>query len=134
MEFNWRLEEKANCYETLVDWWNRHEAFNKKLIEYKRIPNRVFFVSKGGVDLFSVTVYISDSTICWIGWITSNPDAKLRDKHGALEYLYEIITVVMKSQGFDCIISKTNDRSLIRALERSDFTITETSNFYVKNI
>lgn len=134
MEFQWRLVDKKDYYKTLLGWWQKHKAFNEKVIEYSRMPNRVFIVSKGGEDLFAVTVYISDSTICWIGWITSNPDAKLRNKYGALEYLYEIISIVMKSQGYDCIISKTNERGLIKALENSAFVITEKSNFYIKNI
>lgn len=134
MEFKHRLTHKRQYYDTLVDWWESHKAFGNKVIEYDRMPDRVFIVSKGGEDLFAISVYVSDSTICWIGWITSNPTAKIKNKYKALEYLYDAISKDMSKQGYDCIISKTNERGLAKALENSAFVLTEQSNFYIKNI
>lgn len=131
--FDWRIENKKDFYGTIVEWWKKHKAFNEKVIEYKALPNRIFIVSSDGIDLFAVPVYITDSDFCHIGWITSNPDAPLKSKGGALEYLYGIISIVMKSQGFDRILSKTNDRSLMRVLENSEYKFIEKANWFYKD-
>lgn len=132
--FEWRLENKNTFYETLVGWWTKHKAFNDKIIPYKSLPNRIFIVSKNGEDLYAVPVYISDSDFCYLGFITSNPKAGVKSKHGALRFLYNIISIVMKSQGFDRIMSKTNERGLTRELLNSGFIFTEKTGYYIKNI
>ena len=133
-KFNWRLDNKQNVYDVLLDWWKEHQAFNGKALAFKTLPNRMFVVSNDNKDLYIVSVYISDSDFCQIGFITSNPKAGLKEKHGALAYLYDIISIVMKAEGFDRIISKTNQTGLIKALEQSNFEFTEQFNFYVKNL
>lgn len=130
-DFTWRLENKAKCYSTLVDWWRKHEAFDGKLIPYNSMPNRVFTVSntkkdvygKWSVktDLYSVAVYATDSNICGIGWITSNPYAKIKEKYKALEFLYDIILNEMGTQGFDIVLSKTKQTGLMRTLKSTGF-------------
>lgn len=132
--FEWRLENKKDYYGTLMSWWESHKAFNNKSIEYKSLPIRVFVVSNEDKDLFAVPVYISDSDFCYIGWVTSNPDSGLREKVGALEYLYNIISIVMKSQGFDHILSKANASSLQRVAERSGFINVGETTYHIKNL
>jgi len=133
-KFSWRLQDRDESYDTLVSWWGSHKAFNSKVIGYSALPSRIFVVSKGGTDLFMVPVYASDSTFCWLGWTTSNPDAKLRDKSGALEYLYEIISVVMKSLKYEHIISKANAKSLQKVAERSGFINVGQTTYHIKNL
>lgn len=132
--FNWRLLNKSECYDTIVSWWKEHKAFNNKIIEYSSMPNRVFIVSRDGVDLYAIAVYISDSDICWIGWITSNPNSPPRHRIGALDFLHSIISTVMKSQGFKQIISKTTEKGLIKALENNSYMMVEQSNFFLKKL
>ena len=134
--FTWRLENKnsTDFLDTLYSWWEKHEAFNNKVIEFKSLPTRIFVVTKNGEDLFAVPVYISDSDFCYIGWVTSNPDAALRDKALALDYLYNIISIVMKSQGFDHILSKANAKSLQRVAERNGFNNVGETTYHIKNL
>jgi len=135
MEFNWRLEDKSLCYNKLVGWWDKHKAFNGSPIPYSSVPNRVFTVSKGDIDLYSIGIFITDTDICWVGWITSNPDSIPKDRVGALEYLYGIITIVMKSQGFVSMVSHTKLNSLMRALNNSGFiNIEPETNLYIKEL
>ena len=133
-KFSWRLQGRDESYDILVSWWTAHKAFNSKIIEHSALPSRIFVVSKGETDLFMVPVYASDSTFCWLGWTTSNPEAKLRDKVGALDYLYEIISIVMKSLKYEHIISKANARSLQRVAERSGFENVGQTTYHIKNL
>ena len=139
MEFNWRLEDKSVCYKRLQMWWDEHKAFEDKHIPYNSVPTRIFTVSKdvedGEVDLYSIAIIITDTDICWVGWITSNPFAKATDKIGGLEYLYGIIATVMKSQGFETMVSHAKMNTLMNALEKSGFQLIEPlTNFYIKNL
>ena len=134
--FNWRLENKntTDFLETLFNWWEGHKAFNNKKIEFKSLPTRIFVVGNKEKDLFAVPVYISDSDFCYIGWVTSNPEASLSEKKGALEFLYNIISIVMKSQGFDHILSKANARSLQRVAEKCGFENVGKTVYHIKKL
>lgn len=132
--FDWKLMSKDDCYDELCNWWKGHKAFGNKVIEHKSLPNRIFMVSNKEHNLFAVPVYISDSDFCYIGWVTSNPKAKIKEKYGALEYLYNIISIVMKSQGFDHILSKANAKSLQRIAEKSGFVNVGKTVYHVKNL
>tara|TARA_R110000796_G_scaffold59371_4_gene136833 strand:- start:3996 stop:4418 length:423 start_codon:yes stop_codon:yes gene_type:complete len=140
MKFNWKLEDKSVCYKRLKMWWDEHDAFGSNHIPYNSVPNRVFTVSvdleDGEVDLYSVAIIITDTDICWVGWITSNPFCKeTKYKVGALKYLYNIISIVMKSQGFESIVSHAKLSGLMNALENSGFELVEPqTNFYIKNL
>lgn len=135
MDFNFKLEDKSVCYERLTKWWEKHKAFEGEYIPYESMPHRIFTISNDIRDLYSVAIYISDSNICWIGWITSNPDSAPREKVKALEELYGYISKIMKEHGFDIIISKTKQRGLARALNNNGFiNIEPNTNFYIKNI
>ena len=134
-KFNWRLENKSVCYKKLTDWWSTHKAFEGNFIPYKSMPNRIFTVYKNDVDLYSVAVYITDSNMCWIGWITSNPNSKPSDRNKSLEFLYNKISLEMKIQGYDIIISKTKQSGLMRTLKNTGFiNIEPKTNFYIKNL
>lgn len=135
MNFKFRLESKAECYDKLVDWWKTHKAFEGELIPYSSLPRRVFTVYKGDTDLYSVAVYITDSDMCWIGWITSNPASKIKSRYKALDYLYEQISNTMRSQGYSIVISKTKQTGLMKTLKNTGFiNIEPNTNFYIKNL
>ena len=139
MEFNWKLEDKSVAYKRLELWWDEHQAFENRHIPYNSVPNRIFTVSTkvedGEVDLYSVAIIITDTDICWVGWITSNPFAEAKYKVGALKWLYNIIAIVMKSQGFETMVSHAKTKSLMNALENSGFKLIEPeTNFYIKNL
>lgn len=139
MKFNWRLEDKSACYDRLKMWWDKHEAFQSNHIPYGSMPTRNFTVSAevkdGEVDLYTIGIIITDTDICWVGWITSNPFAEAKYKIGALKYLYEVISIVMKSQGFETMVSHAKLKSLMNALNNSGFELIEPeTNFYIKNL
>jgi hypothetical protein len=135
MEFNWKLEDKSVCYKRLQKWWDEHKAFDGNHIPYSATPSRIFTVANESKDLYSVAIIITDTDICWVGWITSNPDAVSKEKLGALEYLYGIIAIVMKSQGYESLVSHAKVNNLMKALDNSGFiNIEPNTNFYIKNL
>lgn len=138
-DFRWKLEDKSACYLRLVKWWKTHRAFEGGSIPYESMPNRVFSVMREidgeWTELYSVAVYATDSDMCWIGWITSNPETTLKNRHRALEYLYNIISIEMSKVGFSVLISKTKQTGLMRTLDKTGFmNIEPQTNFFIKNI
>lgn len=130
--FNWRLENRDSYYTTIRDWWEKHEAFNGSILRKETLPNRVFVVSNDDKDLFAVPVYVSDADFCYIAFTTSNPYAELKEKVGALEYLYDKIQVSMKYNGFARVITTCNVSGLMRTLERGGFENVEQTNYFIK--
>jgi hypothetical protein len=134
IKFDWRLETKETFYDTLLEWWKKHNAFGGEKLDFDLLPSRVFVVSRGGVDLYALSIYVTDSTLCWVGWVTSNPEAESAYKVGALDFIYEIAIIAMKGQGYKTMLSHASDKNLIKALEVNNFTSTGESIFYTKKL
>ena len=134
-ELYFTLENKNQCYGTLVEWWEKHKAFNGTAIPFESIPNRIFTVCRDGVELYKVAVYSTDSDMCWIGWITSNPHTTMKERYKSLEFLYDKISKYMSSIGFNILVSKTKQTGLMRTLDNTGFDNVEPlTNFYIKQI
>lgn len=135
----WKLERKEDCYKTLEKWWKQHKAFEGNNIPYESMPNRVFtaLLKEDGetIELYKVAVYVTDSDMCWIGWITSNPETTLKQRYRALEFLYKHIAFHMYTEGYNVLISKTKQTGLMKALDNTGFlNIEPQTNFYIKDL
>ena len=64
-----RSETVFNYYNTLVEWWNVH---NFPVLSIESLPDNIYIVSREGLDLYAIPVYITDSNWCIIGFPTSN--------------------------------------------------------------
>ena len=136
---SWKLEHKKDCYKRLTTWWKSHDAFEGHNIPYNSMPVRVFTAMRkvGGelINIYSIAVYVTDSDMCWVGWITSNPHTTRKQRQGGLEYLYNTISEEMAKIGFTILISKTKQENLMGVLDKTGFkNIEPQTNFYIKNI
>lgn len=132
--FKWRLENRNSYYKTMIDWWEGHQAFNGTFKGFKKssLPHRIFVVSNDEKDLFAVPVYVSDADFVYMAFITSNPYADVKEKIGALEFLYERIGEYMAEIGFERILITCNISGLMKSLERGGFDKVEQTNYFVK--
>lgn len=130
--FNWRLENKKDFYDVLVEWWNVHSF---PVLEYGAVPNRIFVVQDDTDDLYAVPVYITDSTWCIIGFPTSNPEIGWDRKEGALDYLMGHLETCMKYEGIKTIMTTSSNPKLIEMFERNGIDSVEKNiNFLAKSI
>lgn len=130
----WKLVDKAEFYETLVEMWKLH---NFPIVTYNRLPNRIFvaYTEDLSVVLYAVPVYITDSTMVQIGFPTSNKLASKEVKKGVLVELIKIIEIVMKSQGYDLIYTTSSTPPIVEVLEKTGFDISDESvTYYTKTI
>lgn len=70
MKARYYLEED---YDVLVKWWRfwRFPAPSKT-----NLPTIGVIISEGGIDVVCGFLYLTNSDMCWIEFIVSNPDVK----------------------------------------------------------
>lgn len=119
MMYECRLEYRDDYYETLVNWWTK---WNFPILLKSSLPERIFVVSAEGVDLYAAPVYVSDSSWCWIGFITGNKEAKRNVRKNALKFLLYNIEHYMKSIGYDLIMTVSSNPVLKKLFEDAQYS------------
>ena len=114
-----RLENIDTYYETLVKWWLRWDF---PVLDKTSLPHRIFVVSAEGIDLYAAPVYVSDSTICWIGFITGNKEAEKKYRKDALKFLLYNIEHYMKDIGYDLIMTVSSSPVLKKLFEDAEYS------------
>jgi hypothetical protein len=113
-----RLEYRDDYYETLVNWWSK---WNFPILLKSSLPERIFVVSAEGIDLYAAPVYVSDSSWCWIGFITGNKEAEKKYRKDALKFLLYNIEHYMKDIGYDLIMTVSSSPVLKKLFEDAEY-------------
>jgi len=113
-----RLENRDDYYETLVEWWDK---WNFPILLKSSLPERIFVVSADEVDLYAVPVYVSDSSWCWIGFITGNKDTEKKYRKNALNFLLYNVEQYMKSIGFELVMTVSGNSVLKKLFEDNNY-------------
>ena len=79
-------------------------------------------VSAEGIDLYAAPVYVSDSSWCWIGFITGNKEAEKKYRKDALKFLLYNIEHYMKCIGYDLIMTVSSNPVLKKLFEDADYS------------
>lgn len=130
----WKIFNKTEFYDTLVEWWQGHEAFYGKILAIEQLPERIFVAIVDNEKVAAIPVYVSDADWCYIGFTTTNPYVNVKKLKGVLEFLHLVIEVKMRQEGFNTLLSTCNIRSLERVLDKSNYKFVEETNYYIKNI
>ena len=127
-----RLEYKDDYYETLVEWWTK---WNFPILLKSTLPERIFVVSAEGVDLYAAPIYVSDSSLCWIGFITGNKDAEKKIRKNALNFLLYNVEYYMKSIGYELMMTVSSNPVLKKLFEDAQYTASSKNIVeYIKKI
>jgi hypothetical protein len=125
-----RLENKSDFYNTLCMWW---DEWNFPHVSYTSLPERMFVVSKNGIDLYAIPVYVGDSDICMMGFVTGNKKSTKELRSGALNILNKYIEEVMKRDGYRIIMTVTGTPVLKKMFSDEDYIISgKDYNEYIK--
>lgn len=129
---SWRLENKKTFYDTLTKWWI---DWDFPIVGYNSLPERIFVVSYGDTDIYAVPVYVGDSDMCWIGFITGNKNTNKKQRTGALDYILDKIETCMKYNGYNVILTVSGTPSLKKLFRDNNYEISSgDTNEYVKRI
>lgn len=130
--FSCRIENKHNFYDTLCKWW---VDWKFPIMSIDALPNNIFVVSNKGVDLYAVPVYLSDSDVCWIGFITGNKNSAKALRSGSLDYLIKYTEHYLKQSGRKFIMTVSKTPVLKKIFKDNGYLISgEGINEYIKNI
>lgn len=99
------------------------------------LPNNIFVVSNDGVDLYAVPVYLSDSDMCWIGFITGNKNSTKALRSGSLDYLIKYTEHYLNQSGRKFIMTVSKTPVLKKIFEDNGYLMSgDKINEYIKNI
>lgn len=125
-----RLEHKEDYYKILCEWW---KEWNFPMVAYSSLPDRIFVVSSGGVDLYAIPVYVGDADLCWVGFITGNKNSTKKLRSGALNCLNKYIENKMKESGCRVIMTVSGTPVLKKLFSDENYILSgESYNEYIK--
>lgn len=104
-------------YDELCRWW---QWFRFPVIPKECLPENGcggIMISKDGIDICAGFLYYTNSAMCWIEFIVSNPDYKSKDRGEAIRILIDELSADAKRNGFECIFTSVKNQSLIKHYE-----------------
>ncbi|KZE77495.1 hypothetical protein AV926_14060 [Myroides marinus] len=102
---------KEEDYTELLTWWKWHR-FSPPLLEM--LPNSGVMISKEGVNICAGYIYFTNSKICWIEFIVSNPNYRELDRKEAIKELILQLGYIAKDNGFKVAYTNLKNPSLIK--------------------
>lgn len=105
-------------YEMLVEWWKGH---NWGIIPYSMLPKIGFIVE----DTVAGFIYSTDSEICLIEWIISDPKSEKLKRKECVDILLKTLCSTAKEMGFKIGYTYTKNKGLIENLEKNLFEKTD---------
>jgi hypothetical protein len=118
-------------YNTLVDWW-KFWRFAPPSLE--NLPTSGVIVNKDGVDICAGFIYFTNSKMCWIEFIVSNPSVKQKeDRREAIMKVIDILCSVGKENGYELAYTSLKNSNLEEKYLESGFILGSTNcNEYIK--
>jgi hypothetical protein len=118
--FKSRLLEESD-YPQLVEWWKWHR-FSPPLQEM--LPDNGtcgIMLSKDGINICTGFIYFTNSKMCWIEFIVSNPDYRESDRKECLELLINSLCNLAGNYGFKVAYTNLKNASLIDRFTDCEF-------------
>jgi hypothetical protein len=111
-------------YETLKVWWSfwRFPAPPIQFLpRYEEDKFNGLIVSINGKDLAAGFLYETNSNMCWIEYIVTNPKTTAEERDEAIVKLLEELSISAKNLGYQIIFSSIKSESLISKYIKSGF-------------
>lgn len=119
---NIRSFDLLKDYEDIFNWWTKH---NWAPIMPHSLPTTGIVVENDSKKLCAGFLYRTDSNLCWMEFIISNPDSEKEERDISLDLL--ISELIIKAEEFNCkvIFSSINHPSLIERYKKHNFVETD---------
>lgn len=124
--YNTRLLEETD-YPQLVEWWKfwRFPAPLQEMLPENGTCG--IMLSKDGINICAGFIYFTNSKMCWIEFIVSNPNYKEKDRKEAITQLINSLCELAGSYGFKVAYTNLKNESLINHFTECQF-VKGTSN------
>ena len=118
--FSFRLLEE-NDYEKLVEWW---KWFRFPVPARKFLPEDGkggVMITKDGIDIVAGFVFFTNSKLCWIEFIVSNPEYKNKDRKQAIVECIKKLCFIAKNKGYKAVFTSIKSENLIESYKKAGF-------------
>ncbi len=104
-------------YSELLRWWS---AWRFPAPPQDCLPNNGtggIMVCKNSVNIVAGFLYFTNSKLCWMEFIVSNPKYKEDDRKEAIRFLIDELGHIAKSRGFKAVFTSVKNQHLIKHYE-----------------
>ncbi len=121
-------------YDILVEWWKswpNWEPLSKDLLPENGTGG--IMIEREGKPLIAGFLYATNSNICWMEWIVSDP--KQKDKSKAMSLLISSLEKWGKDAGFKVVFSIGRSKNLISEHKKLGYIVDDNPSYeIIKNI
>lgn len=110
---------KETDYPTLYSWWTDH---GWSPVPFNMLPKTGFVVD----NICAGFIYITDSQLCHMEWIISDPNSDKEKRDVALNTLIDTLCMVAKEYNCKAVFTTAKQKVLIERLKHHGFTTTDT--------
>ena len=82
-------------------------------------------VEHDGKPIVAGFIYWSNSGLCWLDWIVSDPNGSKRTRPLAVKLLIETVEIMVKDAGKKCIMSISRSNSLLKIHKKLGWNVDE---------
>jgi hypothetical protein len=104
-----------NDYDTLLGWW---KWFRFAPPPKNALPNNGtcgIMVSKSGINVCAGFLYLTNSSMCWMEYIVSNPEVKSKStREECISLLINSLSDFANEQGYSIIYTSVKNQNLIK--------------------
>jgi hypothetical protein len=115
---------KHSDYKTLKEWWSfwRFPAPSQEsLPSFGKDSFNGIIASKNNKDIASGFLYETNSNMCWIEFIVTNPKTTSEERNEAILKVLEELSLSAKELGFSIVFSSIKNQNLINKYIESGF-------------
>ena len=121
-------------YDTIVEWcksWPEWEPLGRNLLPENGTGG--IMIEREGKPLIAGFLYVTNSDICWLEWIVSDPTQ--RNKSEAIALLISSLENWGKDAGFKVVLSIGRSKNLINEHKKLGYAVDDNPSYeIVKNI
>ena len=112
-------------YSMLEKWW---AAWGWPAVSKDILPDNGtggVMVEHDGKPIVAGFIYWSNSGLCWLDWIVSDPNGSKRTRPLAVKLLIETVEIMVKDAGKKCIMSISRSNSLLKIHKKLGWNVDE---------
>lgn len=129
---SYKILNKIEFYDVMKGWWN---DWDFPVLGVDFLPSNILVVFHNEEEVCAIPFYLSDSTICWTGFITSNKMASKEARKGALTFGLESLTDFLSQTKYKHLFTVTSNPFIEKSLQESGYFLADKSKKeYIKNI
>lgn len=133
LEFQIDAVDLERDYAMLAAWWKEHgwPVIPKSSLP----PEGVLIRNEVGKPISAGFLYLSKADICWMEWIVSNPNARLRERALSLPLLVEELCFLAKEKGCRIVFVALKNAGLKAIVKAQGFAIGDLgSDHFIKEL